>query len=146
MADDPGHGLTALDHVNIRTGRVDALAAFYCEVLGLSRGPRPPFPFGGAWLYCGGKPVVHLVDAGGAAPASFDPNELGLSHFAFAGTGMAAFLARLRQASVPYQVGRLPGLPVVQINLRDLDGNALHVDFRDADADAGADAGGETPP
>ena len=48
--------------MNIRTERVDALAAFYAEILGLRRGPRPPFAFGGAWLYCSDRAVVHLVE------------------------------------------------------------------------------------
>ena len=55
--------LSALDHVNLRTAHLEEMCAFYCEVLGLERGPRPPFPFPGAWLYCGGRPCVHLVEA-----------------------------------------------------------------------------------
>jgi catechol 2,3-dioxygenase-like lactoylglutathione lyase family enzyme len=133
MADPASHRLLALDHVNLRTTRVDALAAFYCDVLGLSRGPRPPFPFGGAWLYCGDRAVVHLVEAPesrGVAGAGVEPS---LSHFAFRASGMAAFVSRLRAAGVPHQVARLPGSSVFQVNLRDLDGNALHVDFSDGD-------------
>jgi len=126
------HRLTKLDHVNVRTERVDTLAAFYCDVLGLERGQRPPFPFGGAWLYCGGQPVVHLVEAEAGAAAAIDPAALRLSHFAFTGTGMAAFVARLEQANVPHAVARLPGSTVFQVSLRDPDGNALHVDFADA--------------
>ena len=82
---------------------------------------------------------MHLVEveagAGGAALApmrSLDPAELRLSHFAFTGTGMAAFVARLEQANVPHAVARLPGSTVFQVSLRDPDGNALHVDFADA--------------
>jgi catechol 2,3-dioxygenase-like lactoylglutathione lyase family enzyme len=134
VADPERHGLVALDHVNIRTARVDALAAFYCDVLGLTRGPRPPFPFAGAWLYCGDGAVVHLVEA--PAPlASIATVEPSLSHFAFRATGLAAFVARLREAGVPHRVACLPGSRVVQVNLRDLDGNALHVDFDEAAAD-----------
>ena len=98
----------------------------------------PPFPFGGAWLYCGDQPVVHLVEietgragrpTGDEAPARPAAPEPRLSHFAFTGTGMAAFIARLEQAGVPHAVARLPGSQVFQVNLRDPDGNALHVDF-----------------
>jgi catechol-2,3-dioxygenase len=122
--------MTALDHVNIRTARVEQLATFYCEVLGLSRGPRPAFSFGGAWLYCGSKATIHLVDATAAPPAAHDPMTLGLSHFAFSATGLEAFVARLRDRGIPHQVGRLPGRPLAQVNLRDPDGNALHIDFQ----------------
>jgi catechol 2,3-dioxygenase-like lactoylglutathione lyase family enzyme len=126
--------LSALDHVNIRTERVDALAAFYAEILGLARGPRPPFAFGGAWLYCGDRAVVHLVEietGGGPHPRAVDPAELQLSHFAFRASGLAAFLERLKRAGIQHAVGKLPGAPITQVNLRDLDGNALHIDFTD---------------
>jgi catechol 2,3-dioxygenase-like lactoylglutathione lyase family enzyme len=121
--------LVRLDHVNIRTAHVDRLVAFYCEMLGMEPGPRPAFPFGGAWLYCGGQAAVHLVDAGGDPPHAYDPAELGLSHFAFSATGMPALIARLRAAKVAFQVAQLPGGRLTQVNLRDPDGNALHVDF-----------------
>ena len=132
MADQQGHLLTSLDHVNVRTARVGDMADFYCDVLGLSRGPRPPFPFGGAWLYCRDKPVVHLVEA--LLPSvSLDPEQLHLSHFAFSATGLEGFLSRLRQRGVAHRVGYLPGSRVAQVNLCDPDGNHLHVDFADAD-------------
>jgi catechol 2,3-dioxygenase-like lactoylglutathione lyase family enzyme len=131
--DDSAVALSALDHVNIRTQRVDALATFYADILGLRRGPRPPFAFGGAWLYCGDRAVVHLVEVEssgvGPRPSAADPMELQLSHFAFRATGLHAFLARLTQAGIKHAVGALPGTPITQVNLRDLDGNALHVDF-----------------
>ena len=131
VADPQRHHLIALDHVNIRTARVEELAAFYCDVLGLTRGQRPPFPFGGAWLYCGDGAVVHLVEAPAGAAGAGAAGDLSLSHFAFRATGMIAFVARLREAGVPHQVAHLPGSRVAQVNLRDLDGNALHVDFSD---------------
>ena len=121
--------MIALDHVNIRTARVEVLATFYCEVLGLLRGPRPPFPFGGAWLFCGDKATIHLVDTSDAPPTAHDPTTLGLSHFAFSATGIEAFVARLRERRIAHQVGRLPGRDLAQVNLQDPDGNALHVDF-----------------
>jgi catechol 2,3-dioxygenase-like lactoylglutathione lyase family enzyme len=129
MADEPATVLSALDHVNIRTADVDRLAAFYGQVLGLTRGPRPPFPFGGAWLYCGSQAAIHLVDARDAPPAGHDPTTLGLSHFAFRATGLASFLERLRRAGIAHHVGQLPDRPLTQVNLRDPDGNALHIDF-----------------
>lgn len=123
--------LTALDHVNIRTARLEELCAFYCEVLGLARGPRPPFPFAGAWLYCGGRPCVHLVvvpaDASGLAGDR--AGEPPLSHFAFTATGMDEVLERLRRAGIQYAVAAQPGSNVNQVNLVDPDGNALHIDF-----------------
>ena len=52
-----------LDHVNIRTARLDEMSKFYEDVLGLKRGKRPSFQFGGAWHYCGSNAIVHLVES-----------------------------------------------------------------------------------
>ncbi len=56
--------LTALDHYTIRTSDLDRAVRFYAEILGLESGARPPFRFAGAWLYCDGRPVVHLAVRG----------------------------------------------------------------------------------
>ncbi|WP_166295536.1 VOC family protein [Bradyrhizobium sp. 2S1] len=34
---------------------------FYCDVLGLENGDRPPLDFPGYWLYSGGQATVHLM-------------------------------------------------------------------------------------
>ena len=117
--------LTQLNHVNLRTARLEPMVAFYEQVLGLRSGWRPPFDFPGAWLYCGEQPVVHLV--GESAPrAGEDPK---LEHFAFAAEGLAGFLERLRAAKVAYWVRIVPGIELRQVNFRDPDGNHIHVDF-----------------
>src|SRR4051812_22964016 len=58
-------GLT-LNHFSIRTLDIDATRDFYERVLGLTVGPRPPFPFPGLWLYRGdhaeyANAVVHII-------------------------------------------------------------------------------------
>jgi catechol 2,3-dioxygenase-like lactoylglutathione lyase family enzyme len=126
--------LDYLDHVNLRTRNVGALARFYRDALGLVPGDRPAFPFAGAWLYLGDRPVVHLVelaaDAAGTQALVSSPGAVSLSHFAFRGRGpAAAFMARLDAAGVAYRIGALPGSGIVQVNLQDPDGNDLHVDF-----------------
>jgi catechol 2,3-dioxygenase-like lactoylglutathione lyase family enzyme len=121
--------LNSLDHVNIRTARVAILRAFYEEVLGLRAGPRPPFSFGGAWLYCGDRPVVHLVEVEAGAAAPLPAAALGISHFAFTATGLGELVGRLRAAGVAHRLGGVPGSGVHQVMLDDPDGNALHVDF-----------------
>lgn len=129
MADPGGVSVLALDHVNIRTACPDELVAFYSSVLGLVLGPRPPFSFPGAWLYCGDRPVVHLVEVTSAeAPPAAQAERLRLSHFAFRATGLDALLARLRAANVRHQTMALPGTDVTQVHFADPDGNVLHVD------------------
>jgi catechol-2,3-dioxygenase len=124
-------GLERLDHINVNTTQLEKLKAFYSDVLGMSPGPRPNFSFGGAWMYCGGRPAVHLVERAQLEPVHGD---LKLQHFAFAAKGLGEFLARLAQLDVPYRVGILDDFEICQINLTDPDGNHLHVDFPVAEA------------
>ncbi len=117
--------LTRLDHVNIRTARLAELTGFYAEVLGLRDGPRPPFRFGGTWLYCGDQAVVHLV-AVERGPQGGEPK---IEHFAFRAEGLAAFLARLRRGGISYRISIVPQLELRQINIFDPDGNHIEVAF-----------------
>jgi catechol-2,3-dioxygenase len=122
-----------LDHINLRTTQLEALGTFYREVLGFREGPRPEFGFDGAWLYCGDRPVVHLV---AASETPDPPSKLSLEHFAFTAEGLAEFLDHLRRLRVAYRIGIAPGFGIRQVNFHDIDGNHLHVDFApDEEAD-----------
>ena len=124
--------LTVLDHVNMRTARLGEMTAFYAEVLGLRPGNRPPFSFGGAWLYCGGRAAIHLVEVD-TTPQGTEPR---IEHFAFKAEGLADFLATLRRMDVAYRVSIVPEWGIRQVNLRDPDGNRIEVQFApEEDAD-----------
>lgn len=122
--------LTAFDHVNLRTARLDEMVSWYDRVLGLAAGPRAPFDFPGAWLYLGDHAVIHLVGVQ-TPPAGEDPR---IEHFAFAATGLARFTERLDALGVPYERALVPGGGPLQINLHDPDGNHIHIDFDVAEA------------
>jgi catechol 2,3-dioxygenase-like lactoylglutathione lyase family enzyme len=124
-------GLERLDHINVNTAQLATMKAWYTEVLGMPPGPRPNFSFGGAWMYCGGMPVVHLVERARLEPITGD---LRLQHFAFAAKDLAGFLDRLLALAVPYRVGILDDFEICQINVTDPDGNHLHIDFPLAEA------------
>lgn len=119
--------LVDLDHVNIRTANLPAMIAWYGKVLGMHEGPRPPFPFPGAWLYVGDRAAVHLI---GVEKQPGMAAELQLEHFAFAAEDMDAFKAHLDSLGETYERAEVPGVGVTQLNLWDPDGNHLHVDFR----------------
>jgi catechol 2,3-dioxygenase-like lactoylglutathione lyase family enzyme len=124
--------LERLDHVNVRTQRLDVLVGFYVEVLGMRVGERPPLGFPGAWLYVGDSPVIHLV----GVPEQPQPQgALRLEHFAFTARGLDEFVARLERLGVPFKRSRQAGTGNVVINLQDPDGNRLHVDFAASEAD-----------
>ena len=124
--------LKQLDHVNIRTSNLDAMVRWYCDVLGMENGKRPPFRFPGAWLYIGDQAPVHLIGVA-EEPKSVEPK---IEHFAISATGLAGFLARLDQAGIDYQTARVPGFGILQVNLHDVDGNHIHIDFSSEEADA----------
>lgn len=116
-----------LDHVNIRTRRLNEMSRFYASVLGLKKGPRPPLAVGGAWHYVDDHAAVHLVDV--AADAARAPVELGIEHFAITASGIDAFVARLRRRDVPYWLRIVPAREICQVNVRDPDGNHVEVAF-----------------
>ena len=114
-----------LDHVNVRTAQLEAMRRWYVDVLGFVDGPRPDFPFGGAWLYSGDHALVHLVDVDETA----DNANLKLEHFAFSATDMPAFLARIGEHGIASSIAEVPGTSITQVNIWDPDGNHIHVDF-----------------
>ncbi len=124
--------LGTLDHVNIHTANLDAMVSWYDRILGMTAGDRPPFPFPGAWLYAGDQAAVHLV--------GIDEERRGLEpkleHFAITATGLTEFLARLEKENVAYELARVPGYRILQVNLHDCDGNHIHIDFSPEEADA----------
>lgn len=119
--------IDALDHLNIRTHQLDVMVAWYTGMLGFRSGPRPEFPFPGAWMYSGDLPLVHLVGVEKAPTA--DPSDLRLEHGAFRATGFESFVAKLVEAGERHEIVPVPGFPIVQVNVWDPDGNHLHIDF-----------------
>ncbi len=124
--------IEALDHVNLRTTRLAEMIAWYERILGLRRGPRPPFGFDGAWLYAGDHALVHLVEVAAPAPRA---DSLSLEHAAFRARDYARFIRLLEADGLRFEIARVPEFPVVQVNVRDPDGNHLHVDFHASEVD-----------
>ncbi|POF31790.1 VOC family protein [Roseibium marinum] len=117
-----------LDHVNLRTTRLDDMIAWYADVLGMRAGPRPDFPFPGAWLYAGDAAAVHLVGIEGAEAAGSE-EQLKLEHFAFTASGAEDFEALLKQRGEKYRRSVQTGTGTIAFNVWDPDGNHIHVDF-----------------
>ena len=119
--------LKQLDHVNVRTHDVARMREWYTRVLGMSAGKRPGFSFGGAWMYLGDQPFVHLVEAS-EQPLPYDRNAQ-VEHFAFSAEGLGDFLAHLRAEKVAYWCRVVPDFDIRQVNIHDPDGNHMHIDF-----------------
>jgi catechol 2,3-dioxygenase-like lactoylglutathione lyase family enzyme len=131
-----------LNHVNLRASRqvLDRIRDFYCDVVGLQNGPRPPFPTFGYWLYAGGRPVLHLSEAG--------PNEVRqtdvattFGHFAFDCEDGPAVEALLRERGLRYERQVVPASGELQLFVLDPGGNKVELNFREtAVAGGGATA------
>ena len=54
--------ITKMEHFLVLTDDIEATREFYCKVLGVTVGARPPLHFGGYWLYVDDIPCVHIAD------------------------------------------------------------------------------------
>jgi len=119
-----------LNHYNLRASQplLDVLRDFYITVVGLEPGFRPPFDSFGYWLYAGGHPVVHLVEAlpgehrpiGGAG--TFD-------HAAFSCTDEQLFRTRLAHHGIKFSCEVVPLTGELQLFFKDPAGNGVELNF-----------------
>jgi len=131
-------GVSALEHVTIRCAQLQRTRDFYVDLMGLTDGERPDFPFRGHWLYLGGIPVVHLVEASDSAGAwgrdivipkaaegtgSFD-------HVAFKGNDFQAMRTRLQKAGLIFKERVVPGGRLSQLFVPDPEGVLVEINFR----------------
>jgi catechol 2,3-dioxygenase-like lactoylglutathione lyase family enzyme len=130
----------SLDHVSIRTSDLEACGRFYADVLGLTVGPRPEFPFPGVWLYAGATAVVHVIGSDPANAGGLD-GYLGrrdgtalhgsgvVDHVAFRCTGLAQMRERLAVLGIPARERTVPGLGLHQLFLEDPDGVVIELNY-----------------
>ncbi len=128
--------LGLLQHYTIEPADLERSKDFYCDVLGLEDGERPPLGFPGYWLYSGGVATVHLLGTRqpregivvrGAAQ-HFDHTGR-FDHIAFSATDAAAVRERLRSRSVAFREQVIPRTGAVQIFLHDPDGIGVELNF-----------------
>ncbi|MEO6623516.1 MAG: VOC family protein [Burkholderiaceae bacterium] len=116
-----------MNHFTVLTADLEKTLAFYCGLLGFRQGSRPPFDFPGAWLYSGEVAILHIV-AGRTLPAN--PSGV-LDHMAFSADDLMGTIARLKSASVDYDLRRLvgTGAQIWQMFFCDPNGARVELDF-----------------
>jgi catechol 2,3-dioxygenase-like lactoylglutathione lyase family enzyme len=119
--------IVSLDHINIRTAELARTAAFFTEVLGLTEGWRPDFPFNGVWLYAGDKDLVHLVEVARPAAAS---KGSALDHFAFAIDDYEAAERALNAHGMAFQPSVSPEGNIRQLFVTELNGVTIELNCR----------------
>jgi len=128
----------ALEHVTIRCAQLKRTRDFYVELMGLTEGDRPAFPFRGYWLYLGGIPVVHLVEASDSAGAwgrdiiipKAEDGTGSFDHVAFRGDDFGAMRERLKTAGVTFKERVVPGGRLSQLFVPDPEGVLVEINFR----------------
>ena len=129
-------GVIGFNHYNLRAPRelLDSLKAFYCDVVGLAQGFRPPFDSFGYWLYAGDKCVLHLSEAA-ADEVRHTHLSTTFDHAAFTCTGRPEMEARLKQRGILFRKGQVPALGITQLFFKDPAGNGIELSFIDQLAD-----------
>ena len=128
--------LGILQHYTIEPSDLEATKTFYCDVLGLENGDRPPLGFPGYWLYSGGVPTVHLL--GERKPREgivvrgtekkFD-NTGRFDHIAFAASDLPGVRKRIASKNVTFREQVIPRTGGTQIFLYDPDGVGVELNF-----------------
>ncbi|OGA48410.1 MAG: hypothetical protein A3F74_26580 [Betaproteobacteria bacterium RIFCSPLOWO2_12_FULL_62_58] len=122
-------------HLNIRCSESDlpAIERFYGDVLGLKKGYRPDFKFGGIWLYDGEDPIVHVsARFPQGYVAKSDKHSGSVDHIAFKASGAAEFRKRLKGLGVAFQEQNIPNAGY-QVFLHDPVGTKLEFNFLNED-------------
>jgi catechol 2,3-dioxygenase-like lactoylglutathione lyase family enzyme len=118
--------LHGLDHVTVNCADLARSRAFYVEALGMTDGDRPPFPFPGAWLYLGGRPVVHLI--GGVASSAETTGSF--DHVAFEAEDIDTLRSRLEAQGVAFHENNFAAIGLRQLFFPDPDGVKIELNFR----------------
>jgi catechol 2,3-dioxygenase-like lactoylglutathione lyase family enzyme len=129
-------GVTAMEHVLVLSDDIEQAREFYCDVVGLELGARPPLEFAGYWLYAGETPCLHLAARGeylahasklglsvadGAGPGPVD-------HIAFRGVDYDETRSLLQRKGVPAVLNEVPGGPR-QLFVEDPGGVRIELNF-----------------
>jgi catechol 2,3-dioxygenase-like lactoylglutathione lyase family enzyme len=117
--------ISSMNHFTILTDDVPRTVAFYCDLLGLADGARPPLNFPGAWLYAGGQPILHVV---GGRPRSELKSGV-IDHMAFSAKGLADTLEMLKAQDIEHTCRQQAGSGVWQVFLFDPNGARVELDF-----------------
>jgi catechol 2,3-dioxygenase-like lactoylglutathione lyase family enzyme len=122
--------IEGLNHFTIVAEDRERTLDYYCGLLGLAEGWRPDFPFAGAWLYSGGRPVLHIV---WRSPLPAERAGV-IDHMAFSARDLKAVKARFDARGLAYDLRRVPGGGVWQLFSHDPNGAKVELDFDASEA------------
>jgi catechol 2,3-dioxygenase-like lactoylglutathione lyase family enzyme len=131
--------ITHMQHYMLLAKDLEKTRSFYCDVLGLRAGPRPPFKFKGLWIYAGDVACIHVAERASydetsrtaANPA--DPVDHGsgsVDHIAFSATDFEELTGRFDAYGVKYRVTQVPASDLRQLFVFDPDGIQIEINIR----------------
>jgi catechol 2,3-dioxygenase-like lactoylglutathione lyase family enzyme len=131
--------ITHMQHYMVLSKDLEKTRAFYCDVLGLRTGPRPPFKFEGLWIYVGDVAAIHVAGRASYDDTSrtdlnpADPVKHGsgsVDHIAFAATNYDELTASFDRHGVKYRATNVPGSDLRQLFVFDPDGIQIEINIR----------------
>ena len=129
--------INRLDHFNIvaNAADIERVIRFYTDLLGFKIGPRPDFPFGGAWLYKDEFPLVHLSEGDNhdiPQPGLYDTTTGCVHHIAFDCEGIDDFKTLLEKNDVEYASVSIESWNIKQLFFHDPSGTRIELNFKNS--------------
>ena len=116
--------IQGMNHFNVLTDDVEATRRFYVGIIGLTEGERPPLGFDGAWLYAGGRAILHV------SAAKLPRERAGvIDHMAFSATNLQDTVRRLEEQGIEFTLRQQVGTRIWQIFCHDPMGAKVELDF-----------------
>ena len=128
--------LSSMEHLLVLSDDIETTKDFYCEVLGLREGERPPLEFPGYWLYLGEVACVHVAERGAYAAhartigldASGQAQGSGaIDHIAFAASDYEEVAGRLERHGIEAIENAIPAAGLRQLFVRDPNGVLIEI-------------------
>jgi catechol 2,3-dioxygenase-like lactoylglutathione lyase family enzyme len=128
--------ITHMQHYMVLSKDLEKTRAFYCDVLGLRTGPRPPFDFEGLWIYVGDVAAVHVAtqssyeETGRVAASAARQGSGSVDHIAFSANNYDELIASFNRHGVKYRATQVPGSDLRQLFVLDPDGIQIEINIR----------------
>jgi catechol 2,3-dioxygenase-like lactoylglutathione lyase family enzyme len=133
--------VTDMEHVLVLSDDIDRSREFYCRVVGLSVGDRPPLEFPGYWLYAGETPCLHIAERRaylrhaawmGLNVPHEPPGPSNVDHIAFNASDYEELTERLDDAGVEAVRNHIPGAGLRQLFFDDPNGVRIEINVKQA--------------
>jgi catechol 2,3-dioxygenase-like lactoylglutathione lyase family enzyme len=128
-----------MEHVLVLSDDIETTREFYCSVVGLTVGERPPLEFPGYWLYAGATPCVHVAErtayrrhaAGLGLAVSQDRAGPGpVDHIAFSASDYESVAAKVDASGMPAVRNTVPAGGPRQFFIEDPNGVRIEINVR----------------